>query len=236
GYGTRDQIGASAYYTNVVINDYHLESTGALVGLYDRVELSVARQTFDTQTVGAALGLGAGFKIKQHIYGIKVRLLGDAVLDQDSWLPQIALGAQYKRNDQGAVVRSIGARDDVGVDYYLSATKIFLAQSLLTNVTLRRTSANQLGVLGFGGDREDAHTFQLEASLAYLVHRSLAIGVEHRQKPDNLKVATEEDWSDIFVAWAPTKNVTLTAAYTMLGNIALRDNQSGFYTSLQLGF
>lgn len=236
GYGTRDQIGASAYYTNVAISDYHLESTGALIGLYDRLELSVARLTFDTQKIGALLGLGADYKIKQYVYGIKVKILGDGVLDQASWLPQISVGAQYKKNQEGDVVRSVGAEDDAGIDYYVSATKIFLAQSLLTNVTLRRTKANQLGVLGFGGDREDSHTMQFEGSLAYLLTRQVALGVEHRQKPNNLRVADEDDWSDIFVAWAPTKNLSLTAAYTMLGNIVLRDDQGGFYTSLQLGF
>ena len=61
GYGTRDQIGANAYYTRVGLDDYTLDSYGALVGLYDRVEFSVARQRFDTENVGAALGLGRGF-------------------------------------------------------------------------------------------------------------------------------------------------------------------------------
>jgi len=236
GYGTRDQIGASAYYTNVAISDYHLESTGALIGFYDRVEFSVARLTFDTQKIGALLGLGADYKIKQYVYGIKVKVLGDGVLDQASWLPQISVGAQYKKNQEGDVVRSVGAEDDAGIDYYVSATKIFLAQSLLANVTLRRTKANQLGILGFGGDEEESHTFQFEGSLAYLLTRQVALGAELRQKPNNLGVADEDDWSDVFVAWAPTKNLSLTAAYTMLGNIVLRDDQGGFYTSLQLGF
>lgn len=236
GYGTRDQIGASAYYTNIEISDYHLESTGALVGIYDRLELSVARLTLDTQKIGALLGIGADYTIKQYVYGVKLKLLGDGVLDQASWLPQIAIGAQYKKNQEGAIVRSLGAEDDDGVDFYVSATKIFLSQSLLTNATLRRTRANQLGLLGFGGDREDGHSLQFEGSLAYLLTRQVALGAELRFKPDNLRVAEESDWSDVFVAWAPTKNISLTAAYTMLGNIALRDDQSGFYTSLQLGF
>ncbi len=236
GYGTRDQVGASAYYTNVVISDYHLESTGALIGVYDRVEFSFARLTFDTQKIGALLGLGEDYKIKQYVYGLKVKIFGDGVLDQSSWVPQVAIGAQYKKNQEGDVVRSVGADDDAGIDYYVSATKIFLAQSLLVNTTLRRTKANQLGILGFGGDQEASHTFQFEGSLGYLLNRQLAVGVEHRLKPDNLKVAEEKDWSDIFIAWAPTKNLSLTAAYTVLGNIVLRDDQSGFYTSLQLGF
>lgn len=45
------------------------------------------------------------------------------------------------------MVKSLGAKEDSGTDYYISATKIFLSQNLLANATMRRTKANQLGVL-----------------------------------------------------------------------------------------
>ena len=236
GYGTRDQIGANAFYTRVNTGDYHLDSFGVLVGFYDRVELSYARQKFDTEAVGGALGLGNGFTFTQDTFGVKVRVAGDAVLDQDRWLPQISIGAQYKRNDQDAVLAFIGARDDSGVDYYVSATKLYLAQSLLLNGTVRFTRANQFGILGFGGDRNDGYRAQFEGSAAYLVNRNLAIGAEYRTKPDNLGIADEDDAWDVFVAWAPVKNVSLTVAYVDLGNIVIRDNQRGVYASLQVGF
>lgn len=236
GYGTEGQVGANAYYTRVDVSDYSLDSYGALVGIGDRVELSVSRQVFDTEQVGALLGLGRGYEIAQDTVGVKVRLFGDAVLEQDSWVPQVAVGAQYKRNDRGALVRAIGARDDSSTDVYVSATKLFLGQSLLVNGTLRYTEANQFGILGFGGDRHDGHSPQLEASVAYLVDRRLAVGAEYRTKPDNLNIADEDDAWDVFVAWAPNRNVSLTVAYVDLGNIVIRDGQRGVYASLQLGF
>jgi len=236
GYGTGDQIGANAYFTRVGVDDYSLDSFGALVGFHDRLELSFARQRFDTEDVGAALGLGRGFAIQQDIIGIKLKLAGDAVLQQDSRLPQISVGAQYKRNDQGGLVRAIGAQDDSGTDIYVSATKLYLNQSLLLNGTLRFTEANQFGILGFGGDRHDGYSAQFEASAAYLLTRHLAIGAEYRTKPDNLGIAVEDDAWDAFVAWAPVKNVSLTLAYVDLGNIVIADNQRGFYASVQVGF
>ena len=236
GYGTRDQIGANAFYTKVNVDDYALDSYGVLVGFYDRVELSVSRQKFDTEAVGGALGLGNGFTFTQDTIGVKVKVAGDAVLEQDSWLPQIAVGAQYKKNDQPGVLAFVGARDDSGVDYYVSATKLYLAQSLLLNGTVRFTKANQFGILGFGGDRNDDYEAQFEASAAYLLSRNLAIGAEYRTKPDNLGIATEDDAWDVFVAWAPYKNVSLTVAYVDLGNIVIRDEQRGVYASLQVGF
>ncbi len=236
GYGTRDQIGGNAYYTSVSLDDYRLQSYGALVGFYDRVELSVSRQEFDTEQVGALLGLGRGFTIRQDTYGIKVKLFGDAVLEQDSWIPQVSIGAQHKRNSEGGLLAAIGARDDSGTDFYVSATKLYLAQSLLLNATVRFTEANQFGILGFGGDKHDGYEAQFEVSAAYLVSRNLAIGAEYRTKPDNLNIAVEDDALDVFLAWAPIKNVSLTVAYVDLGNVVIRDNQRGVYASLQIGF
>ena len=43
GYGTQDQIGANAFYTRVNVQDYHLDDAGVLVGIDNRVELSVAQ-------------------------------------------------------------------------------------------------------------------------------------------------------------------------------------------------
>lgn len=236
GYGTQDQVGANAFYTRVNVQDYHLDDYGAAVGLFNRVEISVAQQRFDTEDVGAALGLGRGFTFRQNVIGLKVRLFGDVVLDQDSWLPQVSVGVQHKKNNQGAVLAFVGAKSDEGTDYYISATKLFLAQSLLLNATVRFTKANQIGILGFGGDKHNGYQAEFEGSVAYLLNRQLAIGAEYRQKPNNLGIAKEDDWYDAFIAWAPNKHVSLTLAYADLGNIVIEDHQHGVYASVQVGF
>lgn len=234
GYGSRDQIGANAWYSRVDVDDYTLDAFGLMAGFYDRLELSYARQEFDTRAIGAALGLGRGFTFEQDVYGAKLKLLGDAVLDQDRWYPQLSLGVQHKRNRQGAVVRAVGAEDDSGTDVYLSATKLYLAQSLLVNGTLRYTEANQIGILGFGGD-QGSGSLEVEGSLAYLLTRKLALGAEFRTKPDQLSIADEDLWWDVFLAWAPTRHVSLTLAYVDLGNVVVAD-QRGAYLSVQVGF
>ena len=236
GYGTRDQLGGNAFYTRVDVGDYHLDDAGVLIGIRDRVELSYSQQRFDTEKVGGLLGLGDGFTFKQDVIGVKVRVAGEAVLDSDSAMPQISVGLQYKKNNQGAVLDYIGAKSDSGTDFYVSATKLFLARGLLLNGTVRFTKANQIGILGFGGDKHDSYRPQLEFSAAYLLTRKLAIGAEYRMKPDNLGIAREDDWYDLFVAWAPVKNVSLTVAYADLGNIVIKDRQRGVYASVQVGF
>ncbi|HET7301448.1 MAG TPA: DUF3034 family protein [Oleiagrimonas sp.] len=236
GYETSDQIGANAFYTRVNLPAYHLDDYGAMVGFYNRVELSVAKQRFNTEKVGDALGLGDGFTFEQTVIGVKVRLFGDLVLDQGNWMPQVSIGAQHKKNNQEAVVKFVGAKRAEGTDYYISATKLFLSQSLLANVTLRFTKANQIGILGFGGDKNNSYKPELEGSLAYLLSRHWAIGTEYRQKPNNLGIAKEDDWYDAFVAWAPNKHVSVTLAYANLGNIVIKDHQRGLYASVQVGF
>ena len=236
GYGTQDQIGANAFYTRVNLGDYHLDDAGVLVGIHDRVELSVSQQRFNTEHVGALLGLGEGYTFTQDVYGVKVRVAGEAVLDADRALPQISVGLQYKRNNRSGVLAYIGAKDNAGTDFYVSATKLFLAQGVLLNGTVRFTKANQIGILGFGGDKHDSYKPQLELSAAYLLSRKLAIGVEYRMKPDNLGIAREDDWKDVFVAYAPVKNVSVTLAYADLGNIVIKNHQRGLYASVQVGF
>ena len=235
GYGTKEQIGANAFFTNVRSKDYELRTGGALIGIYDRAELSFAEQKFDTRQVGGLLGLGNGYKFTQKVYGAKVKVAGDAVLEQDSWMPQIAVGFQRKENDRGDLLRALGIKSDKGTDYYVSATKLLLAQSVLLNATVRFTKANQTGILGFGTAARDKYDAVFEGSVAWLLRKDLAIGAEFRQKPDHLPFK-EDNWYDVFIAWAPTKNVSVTLAYADLGNIVIKDKQKGTYLSLQVGF
>lgn len=252
GYGTNDEIGANVHYSYANANDFALSTYGLSVGIYDRVELSVAEQRFNISELNAALGglLGQS-DIKQTILGAKVRLAGEAVLDQDTWMPQISAGLQYKQNQDEDLVKFLGAKDDSGVDYYVSATKLLLEKSLLLNGTLRMTKANQLGILGFGSEDKNNYEPQFELSAAYLLSRNLAVGAEYRMKPNNLDesnvpggVLAEDDWWDVFIAYAPTKNVSVTAAYVYLGNIVDGKklgiggfgDQEATYLSVQLGF
>lgn len=254
GYGTEDEFGASAFSTQVNTQDYTLTVGGALVGIYDRVELSYARQNFNIQSLGAAITGTAGTtfnsRLRMDIYGVKIKLYGDALLEQDSWMPQIAVGALTKTllKDDTEIAsgkkigRAVGAISDKGTDVYLSASKIFLGQSLLANLTLRNTKANQMGLLGFGGGQNDKHKIMTEISLAYLLSQHVAIGYEYRQKPNNMGAVAglanfkEEAFTDYFIAWAPTKNISLTVAYADLGTIVTDKDQKGLYSSLQIGF
>lgn len=235
GLGANREIGASADCTRVKPQNYELASCGLAVGIDNRLELSLALQNFSLGDVVP------GSSISQTIVGAKLRLVGDAVIDQDRWWPQVAVGVQYKKNsDFDFVPRLIGAKSDHGIDSYLSATKLYLAgpfaRTWLVNLTLRATRANQFGILGFGGDRDAGYKLVGEASVAMFVTDNVALSAEYWQKPDNLSAFREDDAHDVFLSWFITKNFSLTGAYVDLGNIASHPGQRGSYAALQTSF
>lgn len=256
---TAGEIGVSASLGRVRSRDYGLTSAGLALGWNERVELSLARLDFDAAPAVALNGIAPfGVAPNAHIHmdvvGLKLRLAGDAVLDSDTWMPQVAIGLQYKTVRPGTlapVLRFLGA-DSHGTDLYLSATKLLLADSVLLNATLRATRANQAGLLGFGAGApgRDRYSLQPAFSVAWLLRRDLAVGAEYRFKPDNLQALgaaaglgnalREDDWADLFIAWTPNKHTALTLAWVELGRIVpgITGNrrQRGLYLSGQLAF
>ncbi len=242
GYGTNLSWGANAHLTDIRLREFDLKTLGVGVGFLDRFEVSATRHELDV--TGTALD---GVEVSQDIFGLKVKVAGDAIYGQDSWLPQIALGAEIKQHggidNAGPLTNptQLGARDDDGVDYYVAATKVFLAQSLLVNVTLRHSKANQFGLLGFGGDEDGDASIGFETTVGYMLTRKLAIGGEFRGKDNSLGVDDEGPAWDLFLAYAPNRHVSIVAAYLNLGNIlgpatTVNHDQSGTYVSVQVGF
>lgn len=235
GNETSDGIGGSVHVSVVALPDYDWQSHGAALGLFDKVELSYARQNFNTRDIGAALGIGQDYMLRQDVFGAKVRVFGDAVYGSP-WAPQVAVGVQHKRTLDGWVAKAVGAKETDGTDFYVAASKLSLSTSILLGATARLTKANQNGLLGFGGDRSNDYSVQFEGTLGYQLSRRFVVGGEYRTKPDNLGVAREDDWVDLYAAYAITGNLTATAAYVDLGSIATVPKQRGAFFSLQASF
>lgn len=225
GYDTRDQVSVGVFNTQVNVDDFRLQSWGLNASFYDRVEVSFAQQTFDLTSSGG--------DIRQNIVGVKARLYGDVIYSQ--W-PQVSLGVQHKTLLDDAVAKSVNAdNSDHGTDFYLAATKVHLGllcgYNVVWNLTLRGTKANEMGLLGFGGSENKSYEMMTEASAGVLLNEHVAVGVEYRQKPDNLGLK-EDDWKDAFISYIPNKNMSLTLAWTELGTIAGVKDQNGWYVSL----
>ncbi|WP_455827750.1 DUF3034 family protein [Pseudomonas graminis] len=236
GYGEQHEWGATAFATTVNLPDYRLDVAGLALAYDNRVELSFARQRFDLGTLVHRLNLPED-NLGQDVLGVKVRLFGDVIYDA---LPQVTLGLEYKHQTNFDIPTLVGAKRDSDVEGYLAASRLFMGAAfgynVLVNGSLRYSRANETGLLGFGGDRRDSRSLLKEGSVALLLNPRWAVGVEYREKPDNLSFAGESDWADVFVGYFPSKHVSFVLAYARLGEIATLDNQNGTYLSVQGSF
>lgn len=223
GYASDDEIAINGFCSRADVSDYRLDVCGAQLNIYDRVEFSYAEQRFEVSALNT--------DIEQSITGAKVRLYGDIVYSK--W-PQLSLGVQHKSLDDGSIANLLGAKDSSGTDIYLAASKLHLGAlagyNWFWNTTFRYSDANQLGLLGFGGPDSDKELL-FEASTAVFLTHQIAVGVEYREKSNNLGLG-EQDWQDVFVAWFPNKHVSVTAAWLDLGSIAGAEDQTGWYLSV----
>jgi len=259
GTETRDEVGGTAAYTHLQLTDYTFDAAGVLIGINDRLELSYHRQSLGISNsvttpiaAGLKLPLGTldGTRINQDVFGAKLKLFGDAVFGpQHSILPQVSLGVQHKANtDFNVVPATLGAKHASGTDFYLAFTKLVLAgaggYNFLVNGTVRETKANALGLLGFGGDKNDTYQPQFEASAAVFLNPKTAFGGEYRTTPDNLSSTKSDPYKDVFVTWFPNKSLSLLLAYANLGNLPAgfsaagitKENGSGIYFTATTNF
>ena len=236
GYGEQGEWGSSVFATHIDLPDYTLDVAGMSVAYGNRMELSYAHQRFDLGTLQKDLSLPED-NLTQDIFGVKARLFGDLIYDT---LPQVSLGIEYKKQNDFLVPSLIGARRDSDVEGYLTASRLFMGAAfgynLLVNGGVRYSRANETGLLGFGGDRRDTRSVLKEGSVAVLFNPRWAVGVEYREKPDNLSFAGESDWADLFVGYFPNKHFSVVLAYAKLGEIATLENQNGAYLSIQGSF
>ncbi|XOV77693.1 MAG: DUF3034 family protein [Aestuariibacter sp.] len=216
GYGSKEEINGTASLQTLQLGEYQLTTVGALVGVYDRFELTVQRQTLDVSSgitsnafnllTDGAITTAAGTEIQQDVIGLKAKLYGDLVFSKSRWAPQISAGIQYKKNrdfatsltlSDGSVVLPdqgipliLGATKDSGTDIYLSASKLWLGgvmgNNLLLNLTARATKANTFGLLGFESATNDNYDIEFEGSLVMLPSPHTAMGVEWRTQSDRL--------------------------------------------------
>lgn len=236
GYGAQEEQSAVAFGSYVDTGDYQLEVAGGSWSWRNRIEFSFAQQKLTHDSLTKALSLPTD-SISQRIISAKVRVAGDLIYTP---MPQISIGVQHKKNLDFFVPDAVGAKKDSGTDMNLTATKLILGgffnRNLLLNANLRYTNANQTGLVGFGGDKNDDKELLPEISAGVLLNRHWLVGTEYRQKPNNLSFIKEDDWQTAFIGWFPNKRIALVAAYVDLGEVATFKNQTGWYLSLQGSF
>lgn len=229
GYGSTNEFSATAFYSHVALDDFDLDAYGVAASFNNRLEVSLARQELEISSLSLPQR-----SLRQNIFGVKYRISGDLIYNA---APQVSMGVQYKSHRNFDLPRSVGARRDSDTEVFLSAAKLWLAgvldRNVFANGTLRYGRSNQLGLLGFGGDRRDSRQLLLEGAAGIFLTRRWALGLEYRQQPDNLTFSEQDDWWTAFVGYFPNKRLSIVAAYADLGTIASQAGQSGAYLSVE---
>jgi hypothetical protein len=229
GYASSGQWSVNSFTSRVGVNDFTLQNIGIGASYNNQWEVSLTRQQFDLDTIGGDL--------RQDVFGLKYHMTGELLYTE---LPQISVGLQYKKHRNSALPLAVGALHDSGTDVYLAASKVYFGavagRNLLLNATLRATKANQIGLLGFGSAHHNHYQYMFESSAAVLLRPDIVVGIEFRQKPNNLSFANEEHWRDMFIGWFINKNLSVVGGYVDLGSIAGLAQQQGYYLALEATF
>ena len=136
-YAEEGEWGGTVAMSQANVSDFRLDLTAASVNYSNRIELSVAQQTFDLPEV-------IGGELEQTIYGAKYRVLGDVIYGD---YPQVSVGVQYKENTRAALPTAVGSQRDSDYDIYVAASRAWLNGPFnltwLANASVRATRANE---------------------------------------------------------------------------------------------
>ena len=137
GYASSGQWSVTGFGNQVGVDDFSLRTIGAGFSYGNQLEVSLTQQTFALDTIGGDL--------KQTIVGVKYHVAGELLYTE---MPQISVGAQWKKHQNFELPQAVGALDDQGIDWYVAASKVWLdafaGRNLLLNATVRAKNQNQL--------------------------------------------------------------------------------------------
>lgn len=199
---------------------------------YERFGLGDWPDDVKTATNGA-------YSVSQHLglhnLNLRAMVIEEGGFDS-SWLPAITLGTHFKwtdgqtklDDDLGGLLDTLGSDHSHGVEFTAVASKTIedlLPRPVIVSAGLRNSDAIHTGLFGFAGERRT--TF--EGSIISFLTEQLLFCAEYRQKPDLLDqfstggkhlVKAENDWWTLCLGYIVNDNMTVTAGYVNLGNVA----------------
>jgi hypothetical protein len=224
----------SVSYSFVNLGSKELHSFAVTETFFNRVELGYA---FNRLSLGSlvddlkAAGLDPGLdEVWLHHFNARFLLLPENSFDLE--LPAVTAGVHFKYNEGvkkidrklGGALKGIGFDSDTGVDFTLTASKMFpelaFGRPMIFSAGIRWSKASNLGLLGFG----DSYRPTVEANVACLPTDWLVVAYEYRQKRNpyhqiNDLIERENDWHALSASIIVNENLTITALYGLFGNV-----------------
>lgn len=201
-----------------------------------RIELGYAYNHFNIATlptdIKKATGINAG-RNDLHLNHFNLRAM---LIEEDSFdlpLPAITVGVHFKHNEGikkidsrlGGALRGMGYERHYGMDYTLTATKMFpklgFGRPVILTGGMRLSRGAQIGLLGFG----DSTALTFEGSVAYLPTDWLLLAYEIRTKNNpfhvtNSLIGREQNWHAFSATWLVNEHLSVSGVYGFLGTVA----------------
>ncbi len=194
----------------------------------------------------AGLNMGRDH-VQLHHFNLRINFIKENSCDLP--LPAITGGVHFKYNPDigniddslGHALRAAGMDRDWGIDYTITATKMFptlvFGRPLILTGGLRFTNAAQLGIFGFGHDYKP----YFEGNVIYLPIDQIALAYEFRGKDSPYEtipelIDSEDNWHAVSLTWIICENLTVTGVYGILGNVANADANSSFAIQVRWEF
>jgi len=219
-------------YTNIGSKDLHTFTLTQV--FFRRLEfgysynyLAVGSLYDDLRKAGLDMGRD---HVQLHSFNLRLNVLPENSFDLP--LPALTTGIHFKYNDGieridqslGGAFTGIGYESRCGIEYTLTATKMFtepcLKRPVIVSAGLRLSNAAQLGLFGFGNE----YNATFECNVAYLPIDQIVLAYEFRMKNNSYNriaelVDKEDNWHAFSVSWIATDRLTLTGVLGMLGTI-----------------
>lgn len=224
----------SATYLNLG-DERELAAVAVTQSFWDRLEFSYAYNRMSTGDFKSEVRKATDISINSehvelHNFNLRGVLIKDGAFNEP-WLPQISAGVHVKYNptvmdidkDLAGTLRTLGVKDDLGVDFTLYASKLItkhVFRPILVDAGVRATKAAHIGMLGF----TQKYNVMAEGNVGLLAHDKVLLGMEYRMKPNQYNripglLKAENDWWGAYVAFLPTKNISVSAGYGHFGGI-----------------
>ena len=233
--GENNTRGPSVSYSYVNISTKHLHTFAVTQTFFNRIEVGYA---LNRLTLGSFIddlekaGLDPVREdVLMHNFNLRAKILDENSFDLP--LPAVTAGVHFKYNygiDQinrhlGHALDSIGFDKNYGIDYTITASKMFpkllCGRPVVVTGGGRFSKASQIGLLGFG----DTCKASFEGSVIALPTDWLVVGYEFRQKHNPYNeipglVGDEDNWHAISASVIVNKHLTISALAALMGNLA----------------
>ena len=220
--------------------------------LFRRFELGYAVSRHGLGGFPGAVEKATGVDIQRHdvyLHNFNLRALLIEENSCDLPLPAVTAGVHFKYNHGireiddrlGGALSNIGFKRSNGVDFTLTATKMFpklgFGRPVIATVGMRHSRAAHIGYLGFGDDGRAS----VEGSVVCLVTDWLALGYEFRQKIvqyhrlQHLE-GNEDDWHMFSAGIIINEHMTLAAGIGSLGTVHSAHAEPAFAVQFKYEF